>query len=66
MTEGYGASLTPDQGTVSIKHCLFSEDIGEGKAYPNGAYFGSDAKRSPLHCSRSPGTPEYVPGQNYD
>jgi len=64
LTGGSG-NLTPEQGTLSIRHCLFSQDIGKGKKYPNGAYFGSDGKRSPLHCSRDPGTPEYVPGTNY-
>ena len=53
------------QATVSTKVGLFSDSIGAGKKYPNGAYFGSDGKRSPLHVSRDPGTPEYIPGTNY-
>lgn len=55
MTKGYGAKLTPEQGTVSIQHCLFG-DLGG-----NGWYFGSDAKRSPLDKPRNPGDPEYKP-----
>jgi len=45
---------SPDQGTVSTMYLLFSEDI-QG----NGRYYGSDAKRSPLDCYRSPGSPPY-------
>uniref|UniRef100_A0A7S0MTZ0 Protochlorophyllide reductase n=1 Tax=Pyramimonas obovata TaxID=1411642 RepID=A0A7S0MTZ0_9CHLO len=53
MTKGYGASLPPEKGTVSILHCLFKELKG------NGWYYGSDAKRSPLHFMRNPGEPEF-------
>uniref|UniRef100_A0A7S3PUV6 Protochlorophyllide reductase n=1 Tax=Chaetoceros debilis TaxID=122233 RepID=A0A7S3PUV6_9STRA len=53
MTAGWGASKSPDQGTLPMKHCLF-EDL-EG----NGWYYGSDAKRSPYHFMRSPGEPVY-------
>ena len=49
MTTGYGAKLTPEQGTVSLRHCLFKELKG------NGFYYGSDAVRSPLHVLRNPG-----------
>jgi len=52
MTKGYGAKLTPDQGTVAIKKCLF-DDV------TSGFYYGSDGLRSPLTCTRDPGTPEY-------
>ena len=45
---------TPDEGTVSALHLLFSEEL-EG----NGRYYGSDAKRSPLDRYRSPGSPPY-------
>jgi len=54
MTKGYGAKLTPEQGTVSIRHCLFSTLPG------NGWMWGSDAKRSPIDAGRDPGTPEYT------
>jgi len=53
MTSGYGASKTPEQGTVSIKHCLLEPLKG------NGFYYGSDAIRSPYHFLRNPGEPEY-------
>eukprot|EP00466_Bigelowiella_natans_P015676 jgi/Bigna1/92136/estExt_fgenesh1_pm.C_40013 len=55
MTKGFGAKLTPMEGTVSLSHCLF------GKLGGNGWYFGSDAKRSPLDKARNPGDPEYKP-----
>ena len=41
------------QGTFSIRHCLFNDLNG------NGWYYGSDAKRSPLHYMRNPGEPEF-------
>eukprot|EP00873_Tetraselmis_striata_P022999 jgi/Tetstr1/443263/TSEL_031297.t1 len=53
LTAGWGASKAPEQGTVSIRHCLFSPLEG------NGWYYGSDAVRSPLHFMRNPGQPEY-------
>ena len=53
MTDGYGASKTPEEGTVSLLHCLFEKLDG------NGWYYGSDANRSPLHFMRNPGEPEY-------
>ena len=49
MTRGAGAKLTPEQGTVSIRHCLFADLKG------NGWYYGSDAIRSPAYPSRDPG-----------
>eukprot|EP00980_Cylindrotheca_fusiformis_P001877 scaffold429_cov114-Cylindrotheca_fusiformis.AAC.4 len=54
ITSGFGASKTPEEGTVSIKHCLF-----EAKKEESGWFFGSDAKRSPLHFFRSPGEPVF-------
>jgi len=53
MTAGYGASKTPEQGTLPIMHCLFEELEG------NGWYYGSDAIRSPYHFMRNPGEPVY-------
>ena len=53
MTDGYGASKTPEEGTVSLLRCLFDKLDG------NGWYYGSDALRSPLHFMRNPGEPEY-------
>ncbi|EJK75475.1 hypothetical protein THAOC_02800 [Thalassiosira oceanica] len=42
MTSGMGASKSPDEGTVSIKRCLFDDLPG------NGYFYGSDGLRSPL------------------
>lgn len=53
MTAGWGASKSPEEGTVSIMHCLFDELKG------NGYYYGSDGLRSPYHYMRNPGEPEY-------
>merc|ERR1712196_289912 len=57
IVAGFGAKKPPSEGTVSIRHCLFSPLPG------NGWYWGSDAQRSPLTVTRDPGTPPYVPGQ---
>lgn len=56
MTKGMGASKTPEEGTLSIRHCLFTERSRLG----NGYFYGSDCKRSPLTITRDPGTPEYT------
>mmetsp|Transcript_21536 Transcript_21536/g.27174 ORF Transcript_21536/g.27174 Transcript_21536/m.27174 type:complete len:280 (+) Transcript_21536:25-864(+) len=53
MTAGYGASKSPDQGTLAIKHCLLDELSG------NGWYYGSDGVRSPYHFMRNPGETAY-------
>ena len=53
MTAGFGASKTPEEGTLAIRHLLFEQLQG------NGWYYGSDAKRSPYHFMRNPGQPEY-------
>jgi len=53
MSEGFGAKKTPEEGTVSLRHCLLSPLSG------NGYYYGSDGKRSPLDKARDPGDPEY-------
>ena len=53
LTSGMGASKSPDEGTVSIKRCLFDELPG------NGYFYGSDGLRSPLHYLRNPGEPEF-------
>jgi len=54
IVKGYGATKTPEEGTVSILHCLFEELEG------NGFYYGSDAIRSPLCVMRNPGEPAYT------
>ena len=53
ITKGFGASKKPEEGTVSIRHCLFEKLDG------NGWFYGSDALRSPLHVLRNPGQPPY-------
>lgn len=53
IVKGYGASKTPEEGTVAIKHLLFGDLEG------NGWYYGSDGVRSPLHFMRNPGEPAY-------
>ena len=45
MTSGFGATKTPDQGTLAIKKCLLEPLAG------NGWYYGSDGLRSPYHCA---------------
>jgi len=53
MTAGWGASKSPEQGTLAIKKCLFDDLPG------NGFYYGSDGIRSPYHFMRNPGEPAY-------
>jgi len=61
ITQGMGASKKPEEGTVSIRRCLF-----EDKAkIVNGAFYGSDGLRSPLTSGRDPGTPEYTGSEGY-
>ena len=45
------------EGAVSTMHLLFTDE-----PYIAGAYYGSDAKRSPLDKYRSPGSAPYDPG----
>lgn len=45
--------ITPEQGTISTRHCLFNELQG------NGWFYGSDGIRSPLLKGRNPGEPAY-------
>jgi carbonyl reductase 1 len=54
LTAGFGATNSPAKGAVPILHCLFFQE-----SVPNGRYYGSDSKRSPLHIYRDPGEPEY-------
>lgn len=57
LTKGFGATNTPEMGTVSALHCLFAPaaEVGTGR------YYGSDAVRSPLDRYRSPGDAPYNP-----
>ena len=59
MTAGFGAKLTAEQGCLSSMVCLFGP-------VTTGCYYGSDGKRSPLTCTRDPGTPEYEGEPNPD
>ena len=54
ITAGWDGGKPVEEGTVSIRHCLF--DAGKDES---GFFFGSDAKRSPLHVLRSPGEPVF-------
>ena len=54
MTSGFGAKLSPAEGTVSLKHCIM-DDLGACKGW----YYGSDGLRSPLDFMRNPGDPEF-------
>jgi len=47
---------TPDEGTTSTMHLLFSDGL-----QASGQYFGSDARRSPLDKYRAPGSAAYDP-----
>ena len=55
-----GNKLTPEQGCVSLLKCLFDDTV------TSGWYYGSDGLRSPLTCTRDPGTPEYQGEANPD
>jgi len=59
LTAGWGAKLTPEQGTVSLRKCLFGNVV-------SGYYYGSDGLRSPLTVTRDPGMPEYQGEPNPD
>lgn len=56
LTSGFGASLQPEDGTVSLRKCIL-QDLGECKGW----YYGSDGLRSPIDRTRNPGEPEYQP-----
>ena len=55
MTSALPGGKKPEDALLPYMHCLFS-DLGQET---NGWFWGSDAKRSPLHVTRDPGTPEY-------
>mmetsp|Transcript_14157 Transcript_14157/g.39157 ORF Transcript_14157/g.39157 Transcript_14157/m.39157 type:complete len:288 (+) Transcript_14157:124-987(+) len=54
ITKGWPGGKPPSEGTVSIRHCLF-----EAGPESSGWFYGSDAKRSPLHVLRNPGEEEF-------
>lgn len=53
LTAGWGASKSPEQGTMAIRKLLFDDLEG------NGMYYGSDGVRSSYHFMRNPGEPKY-------
>lgn len=55
IVKGWGASKTPEEGTVALRRCLFEQV----EKLVNGGYYGSDGVRSPLHFMRNPGEEEY-------
>lgn len=63
MTNGYGASKSPEDGTISIRKCLGlpldTNDSTLDGMLLSGWYYGSDGIRSPYHFMRNPGEPEY-------
>lgn len=59
MTSGFGATLEPEQGTVSLKKCILG-DLTQGDLQCKGWYYGSDGLRSPLNFMRNPGDPEFM------
>lgn len=59
MTKGWGATKPPEEGTVSIRHCLFYPKGIDNVNLGQGWFYGSDSKRSPLHFMRNPGDPVY-------
>lgn len=61
ITKGMGASKTPEEGTVSLRRCLFEERA----SLVNGAFYGSDGLRSPLTRGRDPGSPEFTGAEGY-
>jgi len=58
IVSGWGATKSPEEGTVSIRHCLFHEKVDNDKL-GKGWFYGSDTVRSPLHFMRNPGEPAY-------
>jgi len=55
LTSPWGGGKPVDQGTISIKHCLFEAN----DPVQSGWFFGSDSQRSPLHYLRNPGEPAF-------
>ena len=55
MTSAHPGGKKPEDAVLPYTHCLFS-DLGPET---NGYFWGSDAKRSPFHKARDPGTPEF-------
>ena len=56
LTAKLGASKPPSDGAIPIVYLLMDPDLAKK---PQGRYYGSDTKRSPLAVTRDPGAPEY-------
>jgi carbonyl reductase 1 len=56
MSNGFGATKPPSDGAEPIVRLLMSDEY---VGIPQGRYYGSDARRSPLDSYRKPGDPEY-------
>jgi len=51
--------LPVDMGTIAAKYLMMGDLMGDIEGYQSGRYYGSDAKWSPFHKYRSPGTTAY-------
>ena len=57
----FGA-LPVEKGAIAPVYLAMGDLKGDIPGYESGWYFGSDAKRSPLHKTRNPGDPVYQGG----
>jgi len=51
--------LPVEKGAISTLYLMMGDLEGDIAGYESGRYYGSDAKRSPLHKTRNPGDPVY-------
>jgi len=51
--------LPVEKGAISTLYLMMGDLEGDIGDYESGRYYGSDAKRSPLHKTRNPGDPVY-------
>ena len=58
-TPGEMGMLPVEKGTIAPAYLLMGDLEGDIAGYRSGRYYGSDAKWSPFHKSRSPGDPAY-------
>lgn len=56
LTRGMGASKLPEEGTKAPMYLIMDKEV---ESLPTGRFYGSDAKRSPFHRYREPGSPPY-------
>jgi len=52
-------ALPVEKGTIAPNYLMMGNLMLDIPDYESGRFYGSDAKRSPLHKSRSPGDPVY-------